>query len=238
LLPVWVKGGSSQLRYEVENLRREVLQLHAAADKELGPFPLPTMVATVSASSAAAPVVQPSGKLPQTPVAPAIAGAINLLPLIDPEKDAVAGQWKLSADGLALVSPKGVTVLELPYAPPEEYDFEIEFTPRNDGMNVNQYLVAAGHPFAWKLIYGFDLLDGKRAVAGRTEAKVQKMMPIKTGQRCTSRVEVRRGSLRALINGEESLLSQRYVNRISWLWLSGVSGSVEMFESACEIGVF
>ena len=39
ILPVWVKGGTPQLCNEVEQLRREVLKLQAAADNELGPSP-------------------------------------------------------------------------------------------------------------------------------------------------------------------------------------------------------
>ena len=149
-------------------------------------------------------------------------GVINLLPLIDPQKDAVAGDWKLMADGLVLEKPKGAGVLDLPYAPPEEYDFEVEFTPQSDGRNVNQYLVAAGSSFAWKLnaygqsppIYGLDLLDGKLA-KDRDEAVVQNPLMLKPGQRYTSKIEIRRGSLRALVNGGEFLQWSGDFSRLS-----------------------
>jgi nucleoid-associated protein YgaU len=37
LLPAWVKGASPQLRNDVEKLRKGVVELQAAMDKELGP---------------------------------------------------------------------------------------------------------------------------------------------------------------------------------------------------------
>ncbi|MFA7006429.1 MAG: hypothetical protein WC429_20475 [Verrucomicrobiia bacterium] len=148
--------------------------------------------------------------------------AINLLPQIDPQKDAIEGDWNLTDDRLVLERPKAVGVLRLPYVPPEEYDFEIECTPQSDGKNINMHLVAAGSSFAWKLnaygqtppIYGFDLLDGKLS-KDRDEAVVSKPLTLKPGQRYTSRVEVRRGSLRALVDGEEYVRWSGDFNRLS-----------------------
>lgn len=147
---------------------------------------------------------------------------INLLPLVDPQKDAIEGDWKLANDGLVLARPKGIGVLKLPYVPPEEYDFEIEFNPQSDGKNVNQHLVAAGSSFAWKMnaygqkppIHGFDLLDDELA-RNRSEAVAHNPLMLEPGQRYTSKVEVRRGSLRALVNGEEYVRWSGDFNRLS-----------------------
>ncbi|MBI5818586.1 MAG: DUF1080 domain-containing protein [Verrucomicrobia bacterium] len=152
----------------------------------------------------------------------ALQSTINLLPLVDPQKDAIEGDWKLANDGLALERPKGIGVLKLPYVPPAEYDFEIEFTPQSDGKNVNQHLVAAGSSFAWKLnaygqkppIHGFDLLDDELA-RNRSEAVAHNPLTLEPGRRCTSKVEVRRGSLRALVNGEEYVRWSGDFNRLS-----------------------
>ncbi len=103
-------------------------------------------------------------------------------------------------------------MLQLPYQVPEEYDFEIEFTPNDAGANVNQYLSAAGHSFAWKLnahsrtppLYGLDLLDGKLC-SQFDEAAVQTSTAIESGRRYRSTVEVRRDGLRALLDGKELL---------------------------------
>jgi serine/threonine protein kinase len=137
-------------------------------------------------------------------------GAIDLLPWIDLQKDGVIGTWRRTADGIAVEQPEGVSVLRLPYLPPAEYDYEIEFTPQGGGLNVNQYLSAEGCSFAWKLnshgrtppLYGFELLDGKFA-KDLPEAAIQKPKKLESGKRYVSKVEVRRGSLRALVDGEE-----------------------------------
>ena len=135
---------------------------------------------------------------------------IELLPLVDISRDAGVGNWNRVADGVACENPAGANVLQLPYEPPDEYDFEIEFTTTGSGLNVNQYVAAGGTMFAWKLnshnvnppLYGFELLDGKFAKENKEAAK-QIPDAIKDGQRYRSTVEVRRGSLRTLLDGKE-----------------------------------
>ena len=135
---------------------------------------------------------------------------IDLLPLVDISRDAGVGNWKRVADGVACENPAGANVLQLPYEPPEEDDFEIEFTTTGSGLNVNQYVAASGTMFSWKLnshnvnppLYGFEMLDGKFAKDNK-EAAIQIPDAIKDGQRYRSTVEVRRGSLRTLLDGKE-----------------------------------
>ena len=141
---------------------------------------------------------------------PPMARSIDLLPLVDLQRDAGVGTWKRVADGVACENPAGANVLQLPYEPPEEYDFEIDFTTTGSGLNVNQYVAAGGRMFAWKLnthnvappLYGFELLDGKFSKDFK-EAATQIPEAIKDGQRYRSTVEVRRGSLRTLLDGRE-----------------------------------
>lgn len=144
-----------------------------------------------------------------TPVPAAPAGAINLLGLVDVKRDAVAGDWTMM--GKELVLAKGIYgALEFQTAVPEEYDFEMEFTPQTDGNNVNQYISAGGHSFAWKLnahartppLYGFELLDGKFA-KDTTEARTEISQALQVGTRYRSTIEVRKASLRALLDGKE-----------------------------------
>ena len=143
----------------------------------------------------------------------------NLLPLVNPEKDAVEGDWTLTTDGLVLDRPKGAAALQLPYEPPEEYDLEIEFTLTSDGLNVNQFLPAGEHAVAWKLgrkeSYAvIELLDGQ-LFDQRTEGVSEKKLTLEPGRRYASRIEVRRGSLRAFVNGEEYLAWSGDFNRLS-----------------------
>jgi serine/threonine protein kinase len=158
---------------------------------------------------------------PEPPPAGAVLKTVDLLPLVDLNRDAGLGKWKQVSDGISCENPAGANVLQLPYEPSEEYDFEIEFTPTGGAMNVNQYLAANDRMFTWKLnshgvnppLYGFELLDGKLAKDNR-EAATQISEPIRDGQRFRSTVEVRRGSLRALLNGRQLVYWKGDFNRL------------------------
>jgi len=147
---------------------------------------------------------------------------IDLLPLVDLKRDSIAGNWSRSTDGVSVALFDGASILQLPYRPPVEYDFEIEFTPNDAGGNVNQYLAAAGHSFAWKLnahyvtppLYGFELLDG-RFCKDFGEAATHFPAAIETGHRYRSTVEVRRGGLRGLLDGKELVKWSGDFNRLS-----------------------
>lgn len=141
-------------------------------------------------------------------------GVIDLLALVDVKRDVVVGPWEMTPEGLALKWEKGraVNVLEFNHSAPEEYDFEIEFTIKKGLSDVSQLLPVKGRTVRWKMGHGFvplysfgPNLDGKRADdSERTEAIV-KRAHLKSGQRYRSTVQVRKGSLRALIDGEEVL---------------------------------
>jgi hypothetical protein len=145
--------------------------------------------------------------------APSGPRVVDVLALIDVKRDVRIGTWRLTAEGLSLdATPDQFGACEIPYEPPAEYDFEVAFKPLKPGSNVNVYLTADGHSFAWKLnghgrtppLYGFELIDGKKAfdVPG---ASVTKDFALKVGERTTTVVEVRRGGLRALVDGKEFL---------------------------------
>ena len=94
---------------------------------------------------------------------------VDLLPLIDPDRDAVRGKWR-KKNG-ALVSDRGQpTIITIPYKPPDEYRITM-VAERTDGDNaINFGLVADGRSFSAGLdnfserggITGFETLDGKR----------------------------------------------------------------------------
>jgi serine/threonine protein kinase len=154
------------------------------------------------------PSAEPSAS-PTTTASPATA-AHELLKLTDVKSDAVAGTWAKTAAGLVLQQPEGFGVCALPYEPPEEYDFEAEFTPDSGTTNPNFYLRAGGSSFAWKLnahqrkppIYGLDLVDGLK-MPQRTDGVVTHPLEIQNGRRYTSRFEVRRSGLRGVVDGVE-----------------------------------
>lgn len=92
---------------------------------------------------------------------------IDLLRLIDVEKDAVAGTWTL--DGKTLVSPSlQFGRLAVPYVVPEEYDLRIVAERRGPGNSLSVGLSQGGRQFL--VIFdgverepktGLDLVDGK-----------------------------------------------------------------------------
>ncbi len=135
---------------------------------------------------------------------------LDLLTLVDLKRDAGVGNWRQVAGGIAGDNPAGASVLQLPYEPPDEYDLEVEFTPTAPGMNVNHYLAAQGATFAWKLnahgrtppLYGLELLDGK-LMPQRSEGTTPFDVALQVGQRYRSTVEVRKGTIKGLLDGRE-----------------------------------
>ncbi|MDZ4286607.1 MAG: family 16 glycoside hydrolase, partial [Prosthecobacter sp.] len=134
---------------------------------------------------------------------------VDLLAQVEVPRDAVKGRWKKVPTGIEVEKAAGPAMLEFNYEPPEEYDFIMEFTPKGEGSDVNQFLSAQDRSFAWKLdlggnsgLYGFDLLDGKD-LYGRKEAAAKVDKPLRTGQRYRSESQVRTDGLRALVDGEE-----------------------------------
>ena len=71
--------------------------------------------------------------LAATGTATAAPREIDLLPYIDPKQDVVKGDWKITADGIAIETTEDPAIVRLPYEPPEEYDFLMEFTPQTKG---------------------------------------------------------------------------------------------------------
>ncbi len=56
---------------------------------------------------------------------------IELLPLVDPDKDGVSGKWTKGEGGLTSPKQYGARI-ELPYAPPEEYDLTLIVEPLDE----------------------------------------------------------------------------------------------------------
>ncbi len=142
---------------------------------------------------------------------PATGKSVNLLALVDVKRDAVKGDWEMTPGGLVLKADdkvKSAKVLEFGYTPPEEYDFMMEFTITGGSLNdnVNQYIAAQGRSLTWKLNtgkgydYQFEKLSGNQSATGEASYSGQRLVP---GRRYRSVVEVRKNSLRALLDDQE-----------------------------------
>lgn len=126
---------------------------------------------------------------------------LDLLALVDPATDAVSGSWKTNEEGLA-GGPGDLTRIELPYEPPEEYDFRVTFA-RTSGDSVVIQLCRSGEAgFFWEgasrgFLLGF--------VEGPKAANQHLTFPdvvVKNGRKYTSVVSVRKDRVSAFIDGK------------------------------------
>ncbi|OHE82973.1 MAG: hypothetical protein A2107_11650 [Verrucomicrobia bacterium GWF2_62_7] len=136
---------------------------------------------------------------------PAWSRTINLMSLIDPKRDAVKGEWRFQDRGL--VSDNTTTArLQIPFQPPEEYDFRIEFVCLQRTQMVCQIFSQTGRAAMFVMgggsgnLFGFSLVDAKRSDNNRTTAGVDSGLGIKRSH--TSLLQVRRGGVRAFFNGK------------------------------------
>lgn len=139
---------------------------------------------------------------------------IDLLALVDVKRDTIAGEWVRTADGLAKQGPgttdKGAPRLQLPYVPPEEYDFEVEFTAVNHNQSVGQIISAQARVFSWIVAgnkaeeptAGFELFDNN-PTSRPSEVVAPMERNLEEGRRYRSRVEVRKAGLRGFLDGVE-----------------------------------
>ena len=142
-----------------------------------------------------------------TPAASA-SGWISLMDKIDPDADAVKGQWTRVADGMLGDAASGQPgILQLPYEPPEEYDFRIAYTVTTGNPEAIQLLTARGHGFRWTTASfpgawaGFDNVNGRPV--NFSPSGVQLSAPPKIRQRYESLVEVRRDRITGYIDGKK-----------------------------------
>ena len=138
---------------------------------------------------------------------------VDLLALLDLKRDVLAGEWTRDVDGLTVKQSKdhqNTPRIQLPYQPPEEYDFEIEFTPKSGNGTVEQILSSQSRSFVWLLNSvlsagtkaGFETIDGT-TLTDRKDGTVMKPKLLENDpMRYRSRVEVRKGSVRGFLNDE------------------------------------
>ena len=164
----------------------------------------------------------PTDSKPSVPTVPAAgtqpargagAASVNLLALVDAKRDAVAGEWEMTPEGLrAQQVPQGPELLEFQHTPPEEYDFEIEFTVISGQMEASQVLPVKGASLLWKMgfaghdpaPFGFGpVLDGVGTATPERKEAMAVMPRLTPNVRHRCLVEVRKESLRAVLDGKE-----------------------------------
>jgi hypothetical protein len=155
-----------------------------------------------------------SFKLPGRFSACAVAGSgkdapVDLLKLIDLDKNVVWGQWR--RDGSTLITANEMfSRVQIPYDMPAEYDVTIVAAPLKNGANLDALLVGlpigggkpqiagltAGWDGTWNLLDG---LDGKMAAQNETSQRFRSVTP---GVATTVTYQVRRTGISVAINGK------------------------------------
>jgi hypothetical protein len=132
---------------------------------------------------------------------PSGGGALNLLALVNPQKDTVAGAWK--SDGRALTSDAGAcSRVMLPYEVPDEYDYRVDLSRVSGSGSIAIILTKGGREFVLETAWpagqtGFAYVDGLHIDANPTGTKV----PFTNGRRYSYVVQVRNSGLRLLVDG-------------------------------------
>ena len=147
--------------------------------------------------------------------APLSKGSIDLLALVDPVKDQVAGDWSL--EDKALVSKGGEHVrLMLPVIPPDEYDLRIVMERREGGDGIAFGLARGGNQ--WTVYVdklpseggqsGIELVDNQMQTSVRG-------MQMATGQPAVFEFKVRRNGFTAAKDGKTLVSWQGNTSRLS-----------------------
>jgi serine/threonine protein kinase len=155
----------------------------------------------------AAALAKAGGALPEDP---AWANAVDLLAMVDIEKDTVTGTWKKQGKSLASDGSNGARI-ELPYVVPEEYDFRVHFTRRLGSGEVVHVATRNKRAFAWQMgasantIFGF-------ALTGAKPPERRMAWCLENGRSYTAVVKVRAVGVAVTINGREVA---RWMNDLS-----------------------
>ena len=121
---------------------------------------------------------------------------IDLLKLVDPAKDAISGRWRFFDNGSLACEPSRAAQIEIPYDPPEEYDYRIVFVSDRGNDGVEQICRGGGRQFRFSVggwgntVAGFDMVKGRLANSNPTTTKADHWLV--AGQRHVSVVKVRK----------------------------------------------
>ena len=121
---------------------------------------------------------------------------IDLLKLVDPARDSIRGKWRLLGDGLLASDPAQAACIEIPYEPPEEYDFRIVFVSTFAREAVQQICRGGGSQFAFTVggwnnaVSGFQMIKGQMADRNPTTTNASRWLV--SGRRHVSVVKLRK----------------------------------------------
>jgi hypothetical protein len=132
-------------------------------------------------------------------------GAVRLLPLIDPARDAVLGRWRMRDGALVCADNMQAARLQVPYEPPEEYDFHIVFTRTEGEQTVGQLFSQDEKPALWAMghwcnsCFGFEMVKGRSA--NNNPLTVWTPHCLENNRVYASVLQVRKSGVRAFLDG-------------------------------------
>jgi hypothetical protein len=141
--------------------------------------------------------------IPQPPPPKEVPGkdTIDLIPLIDPGRDAVHGKWVVVNQALHCNDQHLLPRIEIPYEPPAQYDFIVTFSQPALRNGVSLIMPNPnGASFFWNVGEN----DGRGFAFSSVPPRTGEIAPvIKVNKAYTTVVKVRRGSVRCYLNGKE-----------------------------------
>lgn len=150
----------------------------------------------------------------------------NLLLDCDLGKDVIAGRWVRAANGV-LSDASAPAKMKIPFRGklPEQYDFEIEFTPQRGQLAVAQHISAYGTGFScdfggwFNKVVAFQLVDGLAGDNNRSTTRTRREW-LTAGCRHVTIIQVRTNSVAAFLDGQHVVtLPTDYRNlsqRVDW----------------------
>ncbi|HVR87435.1 MAG TPA: protein kinase, partial [Planctomycetota bacterium] len=135
--------------------------------------------------------------------------AINLLPMIDPRRNSIAGTWEVTQDGKLVSDRSAFARVEIPFQLPQEYDLQMLFERRSGSGGVIAILSKGGRQFRCEL--GGDANTRSvleiQASGKAVEIPVEKKssLVIRNDIKTLALLQIRSDSVKAFLNGEPIL---------------------------------
>lgn len=129
----------------------------------------------------------------------------SLLTFIQPERDAVAGTWTKSDEGLRVDAIRGGRI-KIPVSVPAAYDLRVSFTRMTGEHSIGAVIVHGGRQCTFEIdawqqhAAGFQNVDGQNMLQNPS---VRRHHALTNGKRYKLLIEVRPEGIRAILNDKE-----------------------------------
>jgi WD40 repeat protein/predicted Ser/Thr protein kinase len=135
--------------------------------------------------------------------------AINLLPMIDPLRNVIAGSWDTTPEGKLVSDRSPFARVEIPFTLPQEYDFQMFFERRTGSGGVSVILSKGGRQFRCEIGGDgntrsiFEIQASGKAIEIAAEKKAP--VVLRNGVQVVATIQVRSDGVKALLNNQTIL---------------------------------